>query len=174
MDRPRQTAFFPAALRRTWPEWLAALALAWIFHDVPVLTVWHARRLAQTLPALRAEGRHRIPPSKTGELKGTWPAIQWINLHVPQEKRLLYVGRMGTGIRLRYYTFPRTGRWLYLYAAKDALQAPAVLREYAPDFVVLERGPGLKDFTPPENWREAWRLPTAGLVIYEVTDHAGE
>lgn len=174
MNRPRQTAFFLAALRRTWPEWVAALALAWVFRDVPALAAWHARRLAQILPVLRSEGGHRVPPSTTWKLKGTWPAIQWINGHIPGNERLLFVGRMSTGIRLRYYTYPREGHWHYLYSAQDALQASAVLREYAPAFVVLERAPGLKDFTPPAHWREIWNLGGRGLQIFEVTDHAGE
>lgn len=169
-----KAAIFLGALRRTGPEWIAAIALGWILRDVPAMAWWHGRRIGQVVPALWTEGKYRIPPSKIKDLKDTYPTIQWINAHIPADRPLLYVGGMNRGVRLRYYTLPRAGNWLYLYHKHDIARVPEVLAATAPTHVVLERKSTEGKLELPANWRNAWIDPARQFAIYEVGDHAGE
>jgi hypothetical protein len=172
--RNKKTAIFLEGLRRTWPAWIAALVVGWLLREVPAMAWNSGKGILPRARAVWAEGSHRISPSKTSLLKGTVPAIDWINSHVPRDKPLLYVGRMSIGIRLRYYTFPRAGLWHYIYTMKDATRALEVLETYAPAYVAMERLTGSRNFEIPENWRPVWSDPAHQLLIYEVGNDPGE
>ena len=172
--RNNKATFLLAVLKRTLPMWIAALALGWLLRDLPAIAWGSAKGILPRVRVLQAEGRHRVPPSRTDVLKGTWPTIQWINTHLPREQPLLYVGRMSMGIRLRYYTFPRAGHWHYIYSEKDIARVPETLQASAAATVVVQQFSKLRNYPVPENWREIWVDPKALFRIYEVTDHAGE
>ena len=169
-----KAAFFIGSLRRTWPEWIAAFALAWLLRDIPRMAWWHGKGIVRLAPLLRAEGGYRIPPSKAEELKGTYPGIGWINAHIPRDQPLLYIGRMSRGIRFRYYTFPRASHWHYIYANEDLARTPEAIQTSSPAYVLMEQLPILERFPRPENWREIWSDSAKRFRIYEVADHATE
>ena len=174
MMRNKKISIFLGVLRRTGPEWIAAIALGWLLREIPSLAWNGGKGILQRAPVVWAEGRTRIPPTKANLLKGTAPAIAWINDHVPRDQPLLYVGRMSKGIRLRYYTFPRSALWHYLYTTKDAAKALEILESYSPAYVAMERLPKTKDFAIPGNWQKAWNDKSNQLLIYKVVDDAGE
>ena len=169
-----KAAIFLGALRRTGPEWIAAIALAWLLRDAPRLAWWHLQSIGRLVPVVWNEGRFRIPPSKSADLKGTYKGIGWINEHVPRDRTLFYLGRMSKGVRFRYYTFPRAGHWHYVYGMDDVVRAPEAIASANPAYVLMERITALKDFPLPSHWREIWHDPPNRLSLYEVMDHAAE
>ena len=167
-----KATFWLDALRRTGPEWIAALALAWWLHGLPGVVRHRAGRIGPTLRRLQAEGHQRIPSSRAHELKGMKDAIYWIHQHVPADRRLFYLGRMSGGIRLRYYTFPREAHWHYVYETRDVAKGVAAMKEARPDFVVLDWAHEMQNLPIPDAWRK--RYGDSHVVIFEVLDHVAE
>lgn len=160
------------AFLRTWPEWVALIALLWLFSGVPgvIRHQWH--RIAPAWRQLREEGTHRLPPSQYQHLKGAHRVIFWIRQNIPPEAPLFYLGSMSTGIRLRYYTYPRNAHWQYLYSKRDLTPGLEALEEFAPAYVIISYHRAIRGVSIPETWHE--RFNHAGNTIYEVRHHAEE
>lgn len=170
--RRMETVSYWYKVKRKASPFLTAVVLLFLLKETPSVVHHAFVELGELFPPFQREGHHRIPPSFAHLLKGTHGTISWINTHVPRDRELLYLGRMRAGIRLRYYTYPRKGRWHYIYSMAEAQQAHHVLDEGAPAYVVMEDLPGFNDFPIPETWRVAGRDPAQRMIYYEVHDRA--
>ena len=168
MNRPlsdRWRSF--TVLIRFLPEILSALALVWLLRFAPyVIKQSHGKWRAGL--ARLGELRYRVPPSCAGELKGTARAIQWVNETVPRDQKLLYIGEMSGGIRLRYYTLPRDARWYYLYSSADVARLPEVITETRPEWVLSEQSSTLRKQGVPPSWTPVWQDPSSRLQAFKV------
>ncbi|MBU1694982.1 MAG: hypothetical protein KJ726_08655 [Verrucomicrobia bacterium] len=154
---------------RVLPEVLAALALGWLLRLAPYVIQGYYGQWRTGLARI-GELRDRVPLSRAGELKGTYPAIQWINENVPRDQNLLYIGTMRVGIRLRYYTLPRTARWYFIYSPREVARLDQVVAQEHPDWVVVEQFSALRTIPGPASWQPVWSDRQSRLQAFKV-DH---
>jgi hypothetical protein len=159
---PLRTAWF-----RFLPEVLAALVLAWLLRSSPTVLRRHFSTIRETVPQLRDLG-YRIPPAHSGELKGTLPAIQWINENVPRNESLQYIGSMSSGIRLRYYTLPRKADWYYVYGKRDVTGVTNLLVESPADWIMVEGPNTFQKLGKPPHWKSEWSDQGGRFVAFKV------